>query len=220
MNNRQMSDRFITGSILALVGGFLDAYTYICRGHVFANAQTGNIVLLGVRLSEKDFAGALSYLAPIVAFISGIIIANFIQIKFKENQMIHWRQIILCLEVVTLLIVAGMPEGDLDSLANIMVSFVCSLQVESFRTVNGYAYASTMCTGNLRSATKNLFEYFRTKDINQLDASKYYYGIILFFVIGAAVGAVFTAVTEVKAVYVAAVGLLAVALMLFRKSEK
>lgn len=218
MNNRQMSDSFLTGSILALIGGFLDAYTYICRGQVFANAQTGNIVLLGVRLSEKDLSGALFYLAPIVAFIAGIIIANFVQLRFKENQIIHWRQIILSLEAAALLVVAGMP-AELDALANIMVSFVCSLQVETFRTVNGYNYASTMCTGNLRSATKSLFEYFRTKDASELRASKHYYGIILFFVIGAAAGAIITNAIDIKAVYFAIAGLLAVALMLFRRSE-
>jgi hypothetical protein len=37
-----------TGSVLAGVGGFLDAYTFVGYGGVFANAQTGNIVLLGV----------------------------------------------------------------------------------------------------------------------------------------------------------------------------
>lgn len=213
-----MSDSFATGSILALIGGFLDAYTYICRGHVFANAQTGNIVLLGVRLSERDLSGALFYLAPIMAFISGIIIANFVQLRFKDNQVIHWRQIILNLEAATLLVVAGIPT-ELDALANIMISFVCSLQVESFRTVNGYNYASTMCTGNLRSATKSLFEYIRTKDNRELNAGKFYYGIILYFVTGAAMGAVVTNIMDVKAIYFAVAGLLVVAVMLFKKDK-
>lgn len=35
----------IMGMILAFVGGFLDAYTYITRDAVFATAQTGNMVL-------------------------------------------------------------------------------------------------------------------------------------------------------------------------------
>ena len=43
---RQMSETFRLGILLAIVGGFLDAYTYISRGEVFANAQTGNICLL------------------------------------------------------------------------------------------------------------------------------------------------------------------------------
>lgn len=44
--NYQMSESFLLASLLAIVGGFLDAYSYVCRDHVFANAQTGNIVKL------------------------------------------------------------------------------------------------------------------------------------------------------------------------------
>ena len=43
----QMSEAVSTGIFLTLSGGFQDAYTYYCRGKVFANAQTGNIVLMG-----------------------------------------------------------------------------------------------------------------------------------------------------------------------------
>ena len=50
----QRSESYLVGAVLAVAGGFLDAYTYICRGHVFANAQTGNIVLLGVNLAAGE----------------------------------------------------------------------------------------------------------------------------------------------------------------------
>ena len=46
----QMSDTFRAAIFVILSGGFQDAYTYICRGQVFANAQTGNIVLLSAAL--------------------------------------------------------------------------------------------------------------------------------------------------------------------------
>lgn len=49
----QMSESFFLTAILAIVGGFLDAYSYLMRGHVFANAQTGNIVLFGVYLEKE-----------------------------------------------------------------------------------------------------------------------------------------------------------------------
>ena len=45
-----MSDTFHAAVFVTLSGGFQDAYTYICRGKVFANAQTGNIVLLSAAL--------------------------------------------------------------------------------------------------------------------------------------------------------------------------
>ena len=46
-NYNQMSDSGINAAFLILSGGLLDSYTYCCRGGVFANAQTGNLVLMG-----------------------------------------------------------------------------------------------------------------------------------------------------------------------------
>ena len=45
----QMSEAFITALFLSVSGGLQDVYTYLYRGKVFANAQTGNIVLMAVR---------------------------------------------------------------------------------------------------------------------------------------------------------------------------
>ena len=46
MNKKvQISESIELGILLALSGGFMDAYSYIGRGGVFANAQTGNMLL-------------------------------------------------------------------------------------------------------------------------------------------------------------------------------
>ena len=47
----QMSESMALAVFLTLAGGFQDAYSYNCRGKVFANAQTGNLVLLGQNLA-------------------------------------------------------------------------------------------------------------------------------------------------------------------------
>ena len=70
-------------------GGFLDAYTYLIRGGVFANAQTGNIVLLGVRLMEGDWGGAGHYLVPILAFAAGVLAAELIRGRFRAVSYTH-----------------------------------------------------------------------------------------------------------------------------------
>ena len=49
------------------------------------------------------------------------------------------------------------PE-QLNWLANGLTSFACAMQVQSFRTVRGSAYASTMCIGNLRSGTDHFIK--------------------------------------------------------------
>lgn len=54
--SRQMSEAFRTVLFLSLSGGLQDAYTYLGRGSVFANAQTGNIVFMGQSFFAGDWA--------------------------------------------------------------------------------------------------------------------------------------------------------------------
>ena len=52
--SKQMSDSIRLGIVLAMAGGFMDAYSYLCRGQVFANAQTKNILLMGINLTKQN----------------------------------------------------------------------------------------------------------------------------------------------------------------------
>ena len=64
----QTSETFLLSAILALSGGFQDAYTYNVRNGVFSNAQTGNVVLMSQHLMEGNWMRALHYLFPVLAF--------------------------------------------------------------------------------------------------------------------------------------------------------
>ena len=72
----QMSDTFHAAVFVTLSGGFQDAYTYICRGQVFANAQTGDIVLLSAALLRGDWAVCLRYAIPLLSFVFGTMAAD------------------------------------------------------------------------------------------------------------------------------------------------
>ena len=139
----QMSDSFLTAIFIILSGGFQDAYTFMCRGEVFANAQTGNIVLLSTALFQKEWATALKYLVPLLSFVVGIAVAETVRQHLKHMNKLHWRQLILIGEIVLLFAVGFMP-ANIDLLANALVSFVCAMQVQTFLKVHGHAYASTM----------------------------------------------------------------------------
>ena len=95
----------------------------------------------------------------------------------------------LLLEIIILGIVGFIPV-DFNMVATTLVSFACAMQVQTFRKVNGYSYASTMCIGNLRSGTAALSLYMREKDSEKLRQAAYYFGIIFFFAIGAGIGGV------------------------------
>lgn len=217
MENRlQMSESFFLSAILAVVGGFLDAYSYLLRGHVFANAQTGNIVLLGVNLQKRAFEQAFYYFVPILAFALGVLLVELIKKIYKEEHRIHWRQRIVVLEIVLLLVVGLLPRGKYDVIANVLISFVCAMQVEAFRRVHGHPFASTMCTGNLRSGTESLFQYASQKDKKLRDKSLKYYGIIACFILGAVIGSFLSSWVGEKAIFLCS-GLLAMAVLLMIK---
>ena len=99
---------------------------------------------------------------------------------FKYAKRLHWRQGILLMEIIILFAVGFMP-AKLDLLATALVSFACAMQVQTFRKVSGYSYASTMCIGNLRSGTEAFTSYLHTHDTEKLKKALYYFGIILFF---------------------------------------
>lgn len=197
----------------------MDTYSYMYRGEVFANAQTGNLLLFGVNLSTGNFQSALRYLFPVIAFVLGIIIAEFIRHKFSSHTLVHWRQVTLLVEALILLTVAFMPQS-MNLLANSLTSFACGAQVQSFRTVNGSGIATTMCIGNLRSATQSLCDYSLTKNKSALESSFLYFGIIGIFVIGAILGNFSVNMWQEKAIIGSSVLLLlGFALMLIRKEE-
>mgnify|MGYP004487671477 CR=1 FL=1 len=204
----QMSDSFRAAVFIILSGGFQDAYTYIYRGGVFANAQTGNIVLLSTALFRKEWQTALKYLIPVLAFLIGIAVAEAVHMRLKSYEKIHWRQIILLCEIIFLFAVGFLPHT-VDPLANALVSFVCAMQVQTFHKVRGHAYASTMCIGNLRAGTEALCAYFRVRDKEILRKSFTYFGVILVFGFGAGLGSILTPALGGKAIWICC-GLLSV----------
>ena len=146
----QMSEAFITALFLSVSGGLQDVYTYLFRGKVFANAQTGNIVLMSVHA----FAG------EVVLF-----------------------------EILLLFVVGFLPQ-ELNLLANSIVSFSCAMQVQAFRKVNGYAFASTMCIGNLRSGMDSLCAWLVGGNAKAFGKAVHYFAIIFLFALGAGIGSV------------------------------
>lgn len=201
----QRSESFRATAMLAVAGGFLDAYTYLCRGQVFANAQTGNMVLLAVRLAEGSWAQAFHYLMPILAFALGVLVAEVVRRNSRHAGRFHWRHTVLLVEMAVLVAAALAPVGKWDSLVNVAVSFVCALQVETFRKVRGYPFTSTMCTGNLRSGTDALFHGLADHDPALTAKGGCYFAIIACFLVGAALGGVISPRFPQGAVLTAAV---------------
>lgn len=182
---KQVSESIELGIILALVGGFMDVYSYVGRDGVFANAQTGNILLVGVHLSEGDPSLAMRYLLPVLCFSVGIMVSDLVHERFAS--VMHWRQLTVLVEAVILLGVGLLPPEH-NMLANGLTSLACGMQVESFRKIHGRGIATTMCIGNLRGALQNVDDYIITHQRGFLMNGVLYFGVIAMFVCGAVLG--------------------------------
>lgn len=216
-----ISEAFIFNLMLAFSGGFQDAYTYIVRGHVFANAQTGNVVLMSTHFMIGEWKAGFSYLLPLLAFVSGVFIADNINFYFKSSKIIHWRQGVLILEILILFFVGFLP-CSMNMTVNIVVSFTCALQVQSFRNVRGINYASTMCIGNIRSGTEAISSYVHNRNREDLKKVIYYFGIIGMFAIGAGVGGNLSSVLSEYTIWIssAVLGICLIMMGLDRKNKK
>ena len=196
----QMSEAFCTAMFLSLSGGLQDVYTYLFRGKVFANAQTGNIVLMAVHAFAGEWGRVLHYLVPLCFFALGVFAAELMHQKLQNLQRLHWRQLVVLCEIVMLFVVGFFPQ-EWNLVANALVSFACAMQVQTFRKVNGYAFASTMCIGNMRSGTEALCAYFHTREPEALRNAMTYFGVIGLFAAGAGLGALVTRLLGVRGIW-------------------
>lgn len=212
----QMSETFRVAAFLACVGGFLDAYTFLCRGGVFANAQTGNLALLGIRLAAGDWAGACGYLFPVAAFVVGILLAEALRRLFGHRRALHWRQPLLLVEAAALAACAAFPALP-DTAVTVAVSFVCAVQAQGFRKIHGSPIATTMCTGNLRAAIEAALAWRRGEDPGAPRRELHTLGATACFVLGAAVGAAAVARLSHGALWLPVGLLLATCLLLSRR---
>ncbi len=147
------------GALLAAAGGFLDGFTYVGHGHVFANAMTANVVLLGINSLSGSWHSAFRHLPPILAFLFGISVSAAIQLHSKRQQGSPPYVAVLVAEIGILLGLSLLPGGTSDLLITTVIAFTASVQVSTFREVNGRGYSSTFTTGNLRTLSEAAFAW-------------------------------------------------------------
>ncbi|MCI9196062.1 MAG: DUF1275 domain-containing protein [Angelakisella sp.] len=201
------AERLATGLGLAVVGGFLDTYTYFTRGGVFANAQTGNLVLLGISAARGELYRAGQYLIPVLAFALGVVATEGLRARRGAGD---WQRTVLLLEAAILTVVGLLPPAFPDFVVNVTVSFLCSMQVNSFRLLEGMPYATTMCTGNLRSCAYHLGQRLFAGERAGTGKAARYLWVMLAFCAGAALGVPATQWAGGRAVWLCVLPLLLV----------
>ena len=174
------------GLTVICAGGFMDAYSYLLHGKVFATGQTGNIVLLCMNLAEGAWLGVLHYLASILAFVLGIMLSRHVLVRVHGHATHRMQRWVAVFEAVAFAGIALIPLSAPDLLVNSAISFCAAVSYENFRQFGTKsAYASVFCTGNLRSLGETLYDGLFEGDRHELHRSQRYAGLILSFCVGA-----------------------------------
>ncbi len=181
-------EHLIIGISLSLLGGYLDAYTYVLKGGVFANAQTGNLVLLAIALIEGSLTKAAGYLVPITMFALGILFSEIIK-NYPSFDRGNLRiKAVLLFEGILIITIGAAGNRISDSAVTSTISFLAAVQVANFNKVNGRPVATTMITGNLRSGMTHLSSYIVHRRKEDLEHFATYFSVIIAFAAGASLG--------------------------------
>lgn len=171
---------------LAMVGGILEAYTYLLHGGVFCNAQTGNLVLIIFRLIGGDTAKALQHLYSVLAFVAGVCLS------FILGRLISPRTqclLVVCAEIVCFGGLFFLSELAPDWCTYVTASFLFAMQYNTFSRCGDVSVSTTFCSNNLRQTCNLLIGGLKDGNRQKLRQSGIFASVILFFILGAAVGA-------------------------------
>jgi uncharacterized membrane protein YoaK (UPF0700 family) len=206
-----------TAMALSASAGYLDAFTYVGHGKVFASAMTGNMVLLGIHIASRH--DVLTYMIPILAFVVGVMLAH-VMLRATVRRVLFERPhvVTLFLEIVVLLVVALAPLHLDDKTLVSAITISTAMQNTTFRNVGARTYNSVIMTGNLQAFSNalagGLWPWSAATIAEALDLL----AVIVSFVSGAALGALLSPSLGLHAVLVPA-GVLAAGMMILLASR-
>jgi uncharacterized membrane protein YoaK (UPF0700 family) len=205
--------------LLTLTNGFLDAHTYIARGHVFANVQTANVIFSAIDVSQRQFSAALAHLWPLLAFIVGMLLASHIKSGRVEQMVPHSLRWTIGIQAVVLAVIGFVPASVDHNFVTVPISFLAAVQIGLFRKVGDLAYLPVATTGNLMRFMESAYDGAVEKHAESRRSLVVYGTLIVAFASGALGGAFATDAWSVRAIWLPA-GFLAVTLCLFLVDER
>lgn len=218
--SKNRHDRTLFGALLTMAAGGIDAYSYIAHGGVFAGLQTGNLILLGIHLGQKDIATSFSYVLSLAAFFLGTVIVRFLQQHpWLTDRDAARHQIILLYEISMLLCIAVISFFAPDSIITILLSITAAAELQEFRSLNGGPFTPLMMTGNLRTLAETSVDTLIFHKTETRQALLHTAIIMLTFTLGAALTAIITPVLKNAAAILPALPLLGAWIFLKKASD-
>ena len=175
--------------LLIMSAGWFGAYTLILRGGVFCNAQTANVVLFAMALGTGDWSRAAYLLIPISAYFAGAFFSEYLGKTVKKLHFLRWDTVLIGIEILVVIFLGFLPKEAPDQICQVALNFICSMQFNTFRQVQGIPAATTFVSNHIRQVGSNAAKYLRHHKPEYAERIKVHGSLILFFVIGGVTGA-------------------------------
>lgn len=189
---------------LIVIAGFFGAYTYLLRGNVFCNAQTGNVVLMGLAFGAGKWREALYYLLPISAYMFGAFVSELLPNPVKHYLPVRWDTLLIAAEMLAVLALGFVPLSASVQIAQVTINFAASMQYNTFRQAEGVPMATTFATNHIRQIGVGLakeVKHFHLQDKAHRIKLRAHFEMLIFFLSGAVVGAVLCNLAGEKAIW-------------------
>jgi uncharacterized membrane protein YoaK (UPF0700 family) len=147
--------------LLIFVAGWYSAYTFFLRGGVFCNAQTANVVLFAMALGRQQWLSAAYLLLPIGAYFFGSFLSEWMGKTIKRMHFLRWDTLLIALEMCAVVFLALMPAAWPDQICQVTLNFVCAMQFNTYRQMEGVPAATTFVTNHIRQIGSNLAKLIR-----------------------------------------------------------
>lgn len=217
MTNTSATLRF--AMLLTAANASLDSYTYLARGGVFANVQTGNVIFFALKMSRGEVFSALAHVWPILAFFAGITVASHLKSGRVERYLPHPLLTTMAAQTVLLAVIGFVPATVPHTYVTVPISFVTAIQIGLFRTIGDLSYFPAATTGNMMRMVEYGYDGFVNRKAESRSAFGTYLVLTASFAGGALVGAFATHAWGVRAIWLPA-AFLAFTLALFVIDER
>lgn len=185
---------------LTFSGGFVDAYTYIQRGHTLSAGQTGNVIFFASSLANHNVMGMLNRLSTFIAFVIGLAVVGYLHVHMKTH---YWR--VVCLFPILLIcaVIGFLPKSVPNYYIVPALAFGLAMQNASFSKIQGMGYNNAFTTGNLKKSVVAWSAYFFGEDKKQYNAAVNYMWLVIAFALGAIVSAGLQKVFGIRTIWLA-----------------
>ena len=190
--------------LLIAVAGFFGAFTYLLRGNVFCNAQTGNVVLMGLALGKGEWSSAVYYLIPISAYLMGAFVSELLPNPVKHHMPMRWDTLLIAIEMLAVIGLGFVPESAPVQISQVVINFIASTQYNTFRQAEGVPMATTFATNHIRQLGIGLAKevlHRHSEDKSHRLKLLRHFQMLIFFVLGAVIGTFFCNLLLGKAIW-------------------